>query len=252
LNCKCEKCNPCLVDCDCHVCCPHPEGPKGDKGDKGDDGDKGEKGEKGDKGDDGDKGEKGEKGDKGDKGDNGKDGKDGEPGEKGPKGDDGKPGEKGPKGDNGECGPLLQPYINSNIKGKQTIPSGSAVTFPPLNETPTEYLGEGIEYNGSDTFKILYPGLYSITCILSLDVDNQPDNTFYIELNKNSPVAGTSNLGTVGQIVLTRVGYFAAGTTLRIVNGSGHPVKLNHASKNSSGTGHLALFRFADQGIESV
>jgi hypothetical protein len=132
----------------------------------------------------------------------------------------------------------------------QSIPSGGAVKFPAISETPKEYLANGIEYDGTDTFTIKYAGLYSLTCILSLDVGNPADNTFYIELNKTTPVAGTANLDTTGQIVLTRVGYLEAGTTIRIVNGSGHTVKLCNSAANSSSTGHFSLFRFADDGIE--
>ena len=155
---------------------------------------------------------------------------------------------KGDKGDPCPVEPILQPFINSNILGIQTIPHGGAVVFPPIASTPQDYYAEGIEYDGVDTFKIIYPGLYSLTCVLSLDTDS-PDNTFYIEINKVSPVAGTANMGKTGQIVLTRVGYFTAGTTLRIVNGSGHPVTLSNASMSKSSTGHLALFRFADDGV---
>jgi len=84
--------------------------------------------------------------------------------------------------------------------------------------------------------------------VLSLNTD-LGDNTFYIELNGASAVAGTANMGKTGQIALTRVGYFAAGTTIRIVNGSNHPVTLENSSANVSSTGHLALFRFADDGV---
>jgi hypothetical protein len=145
----------------------------------------------------------------------------------------------------------LQAFVNTNIKDVQSVPNKSAVKFPNISETPSEYYANGIEYDGIDTFTIKYAGLYSLTCILSLDVNNPPDNTFYIELNKTSPVAGTANLGTTGQVVLTRVGYFDEGTTIRIVNDSGHAVKLCNAQANGSSTGHLSLFRFADNGIEN-
>jgi len=145
--------------------------------------------------------------------------------------------------------PILQPFLNTNVKGLQTLANGEAVTFPTLNETPAEWLARGIEYNGTDTFTIVHPGLYSLTCVLSLDND-RGDNTFYIQLNGSSPVAGTTNMGQEGQIVLTRVGYFAAGTTIRIVNGSGHAVTLRNATANGSGTGHMSLFRFANDGLD--
>jgi hypothetical protein len=141
--------------------------------------------------------------------------------------------------------------MNSNIIGTQTIPKGGTVKFPPLDSAPKEYYGEGIGYNGTDTFTIKHPGLYSLTCVLSLGANNSPDNCFYIEINGASTVAAAANKGTAGEIVLTRVGYFAAGTTLRIVNGSGHTVTLENASQVSSSTGHLSLFRFADNGIDS-
>jgi hypothetical protein len=140
--------------------------------------------------------------------------------------------------------------VNSNIKDAQSVTNKSAVRFPQMSETPSEYYANGIDYDGTDTFTIKYAGLYSLTCILSLDVGNPADNTFYIELNKTSPVAGTANLSSTGQIVLTRVGYLEAGTTIRIVNGSGHTVKLCNSAVNSSSTGHFSLFRFADDGID--
>jgi len=132
--------------------------------------------------------------------------------------------------------------------GTQTIPQGGAVEFPPESTTPTQYYANGIDYDDPDTFTILHAGLYSLTCVLSLDT-TAPDNTFYIQLNGVSSVAGTANLGTTGQIVLTRVGFFDEGTTIRIVNGSGHSVTLANATSNTSSTGHLSLFRFADAGI---
>jgi hypothetical protein len=139
--------------------------------------------------------------------------------------------------------------MNSNILGVQSIQRNGAVTFPPIASTPADYYGEGIDYNGSDTFKILQDGLYSLTCVLSLAAGNPAGSTFYVELNRASPVAGTANMGTGGQIVLTRVGFFAAGTTLRIVNGSQHTVTLENSPANHSSTGHLSLFRFADGGV---
>jgi hypothetical protein len=262
---------PCLPDCRCHRCCPSIQGEKGDKGDKGEKGDKGkpgldgaqgaqgEKGEKGEKGDkgkpglDGAQGAQGEKGDKGDKGEKGEPGLDGAQGAQGEKGDKGDKGEKGEPGLDGEAchetAPILQPFVNSNIKNKQTIPPKGAVTFPKIDETPSEWLASGIGYNGADTFEIMYSGLYSITCVLSLDTA-LTNNTFYIELNRASPVAGAANIGTTGEIVLTRVGYFSAGTTIRIVNGSSHAVTIANATDNISSTGHLAMFRFADNMIE--
>jgi len=130
----------------------------------------------------------------------------------------------------------------------QIIPSGGTVTFPEISDTPANYYGEGVEYNGYDTFTIKTQGIYSITCVLSLAQGNQHDNTFYIELNGAS-VAGTANMGTSGQITLTRVGFFAADTTIRIINGSSHDVELTNSSTNVNSTGHLSLFRFADAGV---
>jgi hypothetical protein len=145
----------------------------------------------------------------------------------------------------------LQPFVNSNIKGTQIIANKSAVTFPLLSETPNEYFASGIEYNGVDTFKILHSGLYYLSCVLSVDND-KPDNVFYIELNKTAPVAAAANMGNKGEIVLVRVGYLEAGTTIRIINDSGHPVTLNHASTTNNSTGHLSLFRFADNAMNPI
>ena len=178
-------------------------------------------------------------------GSEGSQGPQGERGPEGPQGPQGPQGQQGERGLDGETGPVLQPFVNSNIKGKQIVKDGGAVTFPLKNETPNEYFASGIDYNGVDTFTIKYAGLYSLTCVLSLDTDKS-DNTFYIELNKSIPVASTANMGNKGQLVLTRVGYLAAGTTVRIVNGSGFPVTLSNASSLLNSTGHLALFRFAD------
>jgi hypothetical protein len=142
--------------------------------------------------------------------------------------------------------------MNSNICGVQNIPRGGAVTFPGISETPSQYLGEGIQYDGKDTFTVMVAGLYSLTCILSLDKTNQGDNTFYIELNGNTPVAGTANLSQNGQIVLTRVGYFDKGTTLRFINASSHSVQLAPAPTNSCSTGHFSMFRIADGGVGNI
>jgi hypothetical protein len=182
----------------------------------------------------------GEPGPKGEKGD---------PGEKGDKGDPGEPGEKGDPGDAPKPKPLLQPYLNANIIDKQTIPINGAVTFPPPSEYSQQYLTKGIDYNGLDTFTIITPGLYSLTCVLSLAADNPAENCFYIEINKNTRVAGTSNMNASGQLVLTRVGYFEAGTALRIINASNHAVTLNYAGLPQC-SGHLSLFRFADNAVE--
>jgi hypothetical protein len=137
----------------------------------------------------------------------------------------------------------LQPFFNANIKETQTIPKGCAVVFPPINETPQQYLASGIDYNGTDTITIKIPGLYSLTCVLCLAENNPGDNFFYVEINHSAHVAGTSNLGTTGQIVLTRVGYFETGTTLRIINASDHTTTLSHATGYSTGTGHISIFR---------
>jgi len=133
--------------------------------------------------------------------------------------------------------------------GTQTIANRDAVTFPPESLYPAQYYNSGIDYDGTNTFTITTAGLYSLTCVLSLDTD-APDNTFYIQVN-NVSVAGAANWGTTGEIVLTRVNYYAAGTTVRIINGSGHPVTLRNATANGSSTGHLSLFRFADDGVAS-
>jgi len=190
-------------------------------------------------------------GEPGQTGPTGPKGQAGSQGLQGPQGPQGDPGPAGPKGDAGPTGqvaPLLQPFMNSNIKGKQVIANGDAVKFPPLGETPGQYHGEGIAYDGIDTFIIKKAGLYSLTCVLSMAEGNPPDNIFSIELN-GTLVAGASHLGTVGEIVLTRVGYYSKDTKLRIINHSGHAVTLFHASASSSSSGHLALFRFADDGV---
>ena len=138
--------------------------------------------------------------------------------------------------------------MNANIIGAQSVDPSMSVSFPDVSDTPANYYGEGIEYNEPDIFTINTPGLYSITCVLSLADGNPPDNTFYIELSGRS-VAGTANMGTVGQIVLTRVGFITAGTTIRIVNGSDHTVDLENSAMNVSSTGHLSIFKFADTGV---
>jgi len=179
----------------------------------------------------------------------------GEPGPQGPavsKGDKGDKGEPGPQGPPYEPGPVYQPYLNANIMGKQIIPGGGAVTFPSTSEVPPKYYSEGIDYNGTDTFTIKIPGLYSLTCVLSVygSPDAAPTDilTFAVELN-NTLTSGTALPASSGQIVLTRVGYFAAGATLRIINASKYSVMLINADENICSTGHLSLFKFADNGV---
>jgi hypothetical protein len=229
-------------------------GEQGLQGERGEQGLQGEQGVMGNPGQPGEQGEPGLQGERGEQGEQGERGEQGIQGERGEQGIQGERGERGPQGPPGSCedcqGENQQAFVNSNIKGALSVPDKGAVKFPALSETPGEYYASGIDYDGTDTFTIKYAGLYSLTCVLSLEADNPPDNTFYIELNKTSPVAGTANLWTSGQITLTRVGYFDAGTTIRIVNGSGHAVKLCNSAANGSSTGHFALFRFADDGVE--
>jgi hypothetical protein len=175
---------------------------------------------------------------------------DGQIGPTGPTGPQGNHGLDGQTGPTGPTGPsfIAQPFANANITGTQVIPDRGAVTFPLLSQISQYYLN-GINYNGTDTFTITHAGIYSLTCALSLNADNVAGSTFLIEINGESTVAPAANLGTVGPIVLIRVGYYAAGTTLRIINGSGHTVTLSYACGLTSNTGHLSLFRFADDGI---
>jgi hypothetical protein len=117
-----------------------------------------------------------------------------------------------------------------------------------LSETAHWY-ANGIGYDGTDTFEILTSGVYSLTCVLSLDDGNPPDSCFYIEVNGTAPVASSSSYATTGQITIIRVGYHVAGTTLRIVNASDHAVTLKTSTRTNSGAGHLSMFAFADNGI---
>lgn len=234
-------------------CPPGPPGPPGPRGPKGERGLEGYPGCPGHPGPPGPQGCPGRDGLPGKQGEQGICGEQGPQGLQGEQGLQGIQGPQGPQGIQGEPGSeiILQPYANSNIIGLQDIPHGGAVTFPLLSQIG-DYYTNGVEYDGIDTFTIVKSGIYSLTCILSLAHSNSQNNTFYIELNNVSPVAGTANLGTEGQIVLTRVGFFAEDTTIRIVNGSGHTVRLENAPINSSSTGHLSIFRFADGGIEPV
>lgn len=180
----------------------------------------------------------------------------GRTGATGPAGLQGNMGPTGPQGIQGTTGPsgpqyIEQPFMNANIMGAQSVDQGDPVSFPDESETPAQYYGEGIDYEEHYTFTTTMSGLYSITCVLSLANGNPPDNAFYIELNGN-PVAGTANMGNHGQITLTRVGFLAAGTTIRIINGSDHTVDLENSSVNVSSTGHFSIFRFADAGVGNI
>ena len=273
---RCHKCgvNPCNCDCTFYQGPPGPPGPRGPRGcpgapgypgapgpqgPPGVQGDTGPAGAKGDAGPMGPKGETGAMGPAGPKGDNGLQGNTGPVGPAGPKGDDGLQGSTGATGPTGPVGPagpqgppgivnpILQPFINSNITGVQVISPGNSVSFPAINLTPQEYYAAGVLYDGVDTFTIMYPGLYSLTCVLSLaETGGMDDNHFYIELNNVSSVAGSANMGTSGQITLTRVGHFNTNTTIRIINGSAHTVTLAGSARNASSTGHFSMFRFAD------
>ena len=281
--CKHEKKGHCPESCHecgkllCCCCCPPikgatgptgPTGPQGRPGIPGLPGRTGATGSQGLQGPQGIQGETGPQGATGASGRPGPTGSTGRPGSTGPQGIRGETGPQGiqgetgaqgiqggtgPQGIQGETGPpgpqqISQPFMNANIIGVQHVDNGYAVTFPQIGDTPANYYGEGVEYNGTDTFTITMTGLYSLTCVLSLADNNQSDNTFYVELN-GSPVAGTANMGASGQITLTRVGMFTAGTEIRIVNGSGHPVIIKNAIGNPSSTGHLSLFRFAHEGV---
>ena len=230
------------------------QGPQGPTGRPGLPGRPGATGHTGPQGIRGEAGETGPQGIQGEAGSTGPQGIQGATGSAGPQGIQGEAGETGPQGIQGITGPtgpqhIAQPFMNANILGVQNIGHGEAVTFPEDSSSPAHYYGEGIDYNGVDTFTITIAGLYSLTCVLSLDEGNQHGSTFYVELNGSSATAGTANMGTCGQIVLTRVGYFAAGTTLRIVNGSSHTITIANSSANVASSGHLALFKFADAGV---
>jgi len=219
---RCHKCemNPCNCNCTFYQGPPGPPGPRGPRGCLGAPGYPGVPGPQGPPGAQGDTG---------------------------PMGPKGETGATGPQGPPGVVTPILQPFINSNITGVQVIPPGNAVSFPAINLTPQEYYAAGVLYDGVDTFTIMHPGLYSLTCVLSLaETGGVVDNHFYIELNNVSSVAGSANMGASGQITLTRVGNFSKNTTIRIINGSAHTVTLAGSARNSSSTGHFSMFRFAD------
>jgi len=238
---SCHECGKLLCCC----CCPPIKGgPTGPAGPPGPTGPQGRQGIPGLPGRPGASGSQGVAGPQGIQGNTGPQGIQGITGNTGPQGVQGIQGVTGPTGPQ----IITQPFMNANIMGTQAIDIGDAVAFPPESETPGQYYGEGIDYSEPDTFTITIPGIYSLTCVLSLAEGNPDDNTFYIELN-GSPVAGTANMGTCGQITLTRVGYIAAGATIRVVNGSGHLITLTNSSSNISSTGHLSLFKFADTGV---
>lgn len=245
---NCHECGKLLCCCCCPpMPVPGPTGPTGPQGPPGPTGPQGRPGLPGIPGRPGATGPQGIQGVTGPTGHTGGTGPQGIQGETGPAGHTGG---TGPIGPTGPTGPeqIAQPFMNANIMGAQSIDQGDPVSFPDESQTPSQYYGEGIEYEEHYTFTTTLPGLYSITCVLSLADGNLPDNTFYIELN-GSAVAGTANMGNHGQIVLTRVGFIAADTTIRIINGSDHTVDLENSSMNVSSTGHLSIFRFADTGV---
>ena len=241
----CSRCGHVSCRCNPHQGPPGPRGPKGDPGPIGCPGWPGKQGPAGERGPQGDPGKQGPAGPQGMQGEVGPQGMQGIQGMQGDTGPQGIQGEVGPQGPPGSSEPILQPFLNSNILGVQDIPSRGAVEFPEIDDH-ANYYASGIGYNGIDAFTILQAGLYSLTCVLSLSTNNLPHSHFYIEINGTSPVAGSANMAAQGQVTLTRVGNFTAGTVLRIVNGTNHSVILSNPPESISGTGHLSLFRFAD------
>lgn len=219
----------CCFCCNCCNCCRCCRGPQGEPGPQGKQGERGPAGPKGEPGPQGPQGEPGERGPQG---------------EQGLKGEQGEIGPVGPKGEPGETGPVLQPFVNSNIRLTQTIPTNGSVKFPDAADTANLVI-HGIEYNGSDTFTILKPGLYALVCALSLDNNNPSDNVFSIDVN-GVLLAPAANLGQTGPILLNRVNYYTAGSTVRIVNRANHTVVIKNATADFSSAGHLSLYRFAD------
>ena len=257
---SCHECGKLLCCC---CCPPHPipgpPGPPGPQGRPGPPGRPGTTGSIGPQGPQGIQGADGVTGPQGPQGIQGVTGTDGVTGPQGPQGIQGvtgADGATGPQGQQGVTGPTgtcecVQPYMNANIMGTQIIQSGDPVTFPDSVGSPTNYYGEGVDYDGGDTFTITIAGIYSLTCVLSLAEGNPPGSTFYVEYS-NNPVAGTANMGASGQIVLTRVGYFPEGATIRIINGSSHTVTIQNAPENGASTGHFSLFKFADLSVDRL
>jgi hypothetical protein len=79
--------------------------------------------------------------------------------------------------------------------------------------------------------------------------NSQPSDCFYVQINRASLVAGSSNMQGVGQIAINQVAYYDQDTQIRIVNASGHSVMLDSAG-NGDAAGHLSMYRFADNSLE--
>ncbi len=141
--------------------------------------------------------------------------------------------------------PVFQPYINANIDAQSVASLGKIRNYLAV-------VAAGISFNGTDTFTVSYPGLYSLSAVLNIAPKTPADSMFAVSLNDSTTLyyAPSSHSGTDGQFSLIRIGYLPADTTLALINLSAHAVSLQNGDSavtdNKGSAGHFCLYRFAD------
>jgi len=145
----------------------------------------------------------------------------------------------------GPTGPsyIRQPFANLNI-AEQSIANLGAVTYSAAGAAIN-----GLDYTDTNTFTVKTPGIYVLECVLNLAADNDPGNDFAISLNNNliNAVAPAASAANAGPIVIIRVQSYLANTTVKIINRSGHNIRLANGI-NAGSAGHFIFYRIADAG----
>jgi len=103
----------------------------------------------------------------------------------------------------------------------------------------------GVGFNDTDTFTVTNAGVYALQCVLNLANNNAEGTLFSVRVN-NQNFAPASNARNAGPLVLIRVSYYDEGTTVRIMNRSGHNVLIAEDGTTNGSGGHFCLYRIAD------
>ncbi len=164
----------------------------------------------------------------------------GSTGETGATGATGLAGVTGSTGVTGATGPsiILQAFANLNIAG-QEVPAGGLVDINGAGVV------EGLNFNGTDTFSIITPGLYYLGCTLNFAAGTTADSVFQVNIN-GTLVAPAANASTGGQMSVISVQMYNVGDLVSITNFSTNAVTLADGSGVLESAGHFCFFRFAD------
>ncbi|EOQ00794.1 hypothetical protein IKC_06635, partial [Bacillus cereus VD184] len=152
----------------------------------------------------------------------------------------------GATGSTGPTGPaiILQPFVGANIN-PQSIPPGGNVTYASVTNA-------NISYNGIDTFTINTNGIYVFLASLNFAPGQRINSTIGFFANNAIRFGDIGNADTVGNVVITSIGSFAAGNTIQIRNlNTDVPIDIINGQANPSLTltrtsGQLIIFKFAD------